>query len=78
MIVFLQAWSELLAGGRVSPNSTNFDLFWAIIVFIVIITGLTGVPVLLFLFPTHVCTLYFIVAGPDPIEDVVGRDGKFR
>ena len=45
---------------------------------IVIITGLKGVPLLLFVFLARMCPVSFIVAGLDPIEDAVSRDGKVQ
>ena len=43
----------------------------------VIITGLTDILLLLFIFPDFLCPIYFIVAGPELFENVEGRGGKF-
>ena len=69
-------WSEPLSGGQVRPDSTDFELCLDIIFVIVIITGMTGIPLLLFIFPAFMCTVYFIVAGQEPVEKIVGRGAK--
>ena len=38
--------------------------------------GLPGITLLLFLLPDRLCSVYFIVAVPDPVENIVGSDGK--
>ena len=38
--------------------------------------GLTGVPLSFFIFPAGLCPIYFIVAGPEPIDDVDSSDGE--
>ena len=65
-------------GGQCSPASTHFELCRSILFSVVIITGLTGVPLFLFLLTARLCPVSFIVAGPEPIEDIVGRDEKVR
>ena len=45
---------------------------------LVIITGITGVPLLFFILPAYMCPVSSIVPGPDPIEKAVSGNGKVQ